>query len=278
MDLQESLDTILEQVTIQLGVDAAKILLLNPETITLRYVAGRGFHSNESHSLDLNLGEGIAGRVAYTRERISIPNLMEASQEIGQTPLLAEGKFISYYGSPLIAKDQLQGVIEIYHRSPLNPNAEWLGFLDALSTQTAIAIDNIRLFDSLQESNTELALAYGTTLEGWSHAMDLRDKETEGHTQRVTEKSVRLAREIGFTEAELMHVRRGALLHDIGKIDIPDSILFKPGPLTDEEWIHKRKHPQYAYDLLWPMFTYVPRSIFLIVIPKNGMGRVTQMG
>jgi len=96
-------------------------------------------------------------------------------------------------------------------------------------------------------------LAYDTTLVGWSHAMDLRDKETEGHTQRVTEKSVRLAREIGFTEDELVHVRRGALLHDIGKIGIPDSILLKPGPLTDEEWIQMRKHPQYAYDLLWPI-------------------------
>jgi len=251
--LQASLDAILEQVTIHLGVDAAQILLLNPETLTLQYVAGRGFYSNESHSLDLNLGEGIAGQVAYTRERVCIPNLMEASQEIGQIPLLAEGKFVSYFGTPLIAKDQLQGVLEIYHRSPLNPDAEWLGFLDALSTQTAIAIDNIRLFDRLQDSYIELALAYDTTLVGWSHAMDLRDKETEGHTQRVTEKSVRLAREIGFTEDELVHVRRGALLHDIGKMGIPDSILLKPGPLSDIEWIQMRKHPQYAYDMLWPV-------------------------
>src|SRR5690606_10398994 len=94
------------------------------------------------------------------------------------------------------------------------------------------------------------ALAYDTTIEGWSCALDLRDRETEGHTIRVTELTLRLARAMGINDSELVHVRRGALLHDIGKMGIPDAILLKPGPLTDEEWIIMRKHPVYALDLL----------------------------
>jgi PAS domain S-box-containing protein len=105
----------------------------------------------------------------------------------------------------------------------------------------------------LQRAHLELAQAYETTLEGWSHALDLRDKETEGHTQRVTEMTLCLARAIGLSEAELVQVRRGALLHDIGKMGIPDSILLKPGPLSEEEWEVMRKHPSYAHDLLEPI-------------------------
>ena len=95
--------------------------------------------------------------------------------------------------------------------------------------------------------------AYDTTIEGWSRALNLRDKETEGHTRRVTEMTLTLARRFGFTEEDLLHLRRGALLHDIGKMGVPDNILLKPEPLTEEEWIIMRKHPQYAYDLLKPI-------------------------
>jgi putative nucleotidyltransferase with HDIG domain len=99
----------------------------------------------------------------------------------------------------------------------------------------------------------DVAQAYDTTLEGWSHALDLRDKETEGHTRRVTEMTLRLARAMDIADADLVHIRRGALLHDIGKMAIPDTILFKPGPLSDEEWAIMRRHPVYAYELLAPI-------------------------
>jgi putative nucleotidyltransferase with HDIG domain len=81
----------------------------------------------------------------------------------------------------------------------------------------------------------------------------LRDKETEGHTQRVTEMALKLARAFGLSEEELVQIRWGALLHDIGKMGIPDNILLKPGPLTDEEWIIMKKHPTFAYDMLSPI-------------------------
>jgi HD-GYP domain-containing protein (c-di-GMP phosphodiesterase class II) len=148
--------------------------------------------------------------------------------------------------------------LEVFHRSPLYPYPEWLDFLNILAGQAALAVDNATLFGNLQASNQQLIRAYDTTIEGWSRALDLRDKETEGHTQRVTEVTIRLARHFAFSEEELLHIRRGALLHDIGKMGVPDNILLKPEPLTEEEWIIMRQHPEYAYDLLKPIEFLTP--------------------
>jgi PAS domain S-box-containing protein len=105
----------------------------------------------------------------------------------------------------------------------------------------------------LQHAHADLAEAYEATIEGWSNVLDLRDKETEGHTQRVTEITIRLARAMGISEDQIIHIRRGALLHDIGKMAIPDGILQKPGPLTEDEWKEMRRHPEYAYHMLFPI-------------------------
>jgi putative two-component system response regulator len=106
---------------------------------------------------------------------------------------------------------------------------------------------------NLQQANKELAQAYDETLKGWSLALELRDNETRGHSERVTDTTLRLAYAMGINDGNLVHIRRGALLHDIGKMGIPDSILNKPGPLTDEEWEIMRQHPVYAYELLSPI-------------------------
>jgi HD-GYP domain-containing protein (c-di-GMP phosphodiesterase class II) len=105
----------------------------------------------------------------------------------------------------------------------------------------------------LQHAHSDLAEAYEATIEGWSNVLDLRDKETEGHTQRVTEITIRLSRALGISEDQIIHIRRGALLHDIGKMAIPDGILQKPGPLTEDEWKEMRRHPEYAYQMLSPI-------------------------
>jgi putative nucleotidyltransferase with HDIG domain len=165
-------------------------------------------------------------------------------------------RFVEYYGVPLIAKGQVVGLLEIFHRQPLAPDPLWLEFLEALAGQAAIAIDNAQLFAGLQRSNAELVVAYETTLEGWSNALDLRDRETEGHTLRVTKMTERLARTMGIEALELVHIRRGALLHDIGKMGVPDAILLKPGQLVEDEWAVMRMHPVYAYQLLSPI-TYL---------------------
>ncbi len=129
-------------------------------------------------------------------------------------------------------------------------------FLETLAGQVAIAIDNSQLFANLQRSNLELSLAYDATIEGWSRALDMRDRVTEGHTMRVIDIALYLARAIGMSEADLVHMRRGILLHDMGKMGIPDTILLKEGPLTEDEWKIMRMHTQYAFEMLAPI-TYL---------------------
>ncbi|MBC8265139.1 MAG: GAF domain-containing protein [Anaerolineales bacterium] len=253
LDVRVTFNVILDQVITQLGVDAADVLLFHPHTQTLEYATGRGFRSRALWHTSLRLGEGYAGRAAFERRIVNVPNLEDAENGLRRAPLLPHEDFVAYYAVPLIAKGDVKGVLEIFHRASLDPDPEWLDFLDTLAGQAAVAIDNATLFDDLQRSNVELTLAYDTTLEGWSRALDLRDKETEGHTQRVAEMTLRLAQAMGISNAELVHNRRGALLHDIGKMGIPDAILHKPGPLTDEEWEIMRKHPVYAYEMLSPI-------------------------
>jgi putative nucleotidyltransferase with HDIG domain len=295
-EVNVALNVVIDQMVSQLGVDAASVLLLNAHTRTLRYAGGRGFRTATPRRTDWQLGEGLAGRAAFERQTIHVPDLSRpdvisaasTDPELklpGLNPLLDDltrrtptheqrvdeatetreekfGRrsgvlnnegFVSYYAVPLVAAGQVKGVLEVWHRSPLRLDEEELEFLETLAGQAAIAVDNAGLFRDVQRSNDELMLAYNSTLEGWSNALDLRDKETEGHSQRVTRETLRLAKHMGLGDAELLQIRRGALLHDIGKMGVPDAILLKPGPLTDEEWQVMRKHPTYALELLSPI-------------------------
>ncbi len=252
-DLRLIFDILLTQVTTQLGIDAASVLLLNKQTQILEYVVSRGFHSSALKYTKLKLGESNAGRAAIERRIITIPDLKGEPDGFIKSNLFIKEDFAIYFAVPLIAKGEVKGVLELFHRTPLVAEPEWLEFVETVADQAAIAIDNATLFEGLQRSNVELSLAYNTTIEGWSRAMDLRDKETEGHSQRVTDLTLRIAKELGVKEEELVHIRRGALLHDLGKIGIPDNILLKPGKLTEEEWEIMKMHPVIAYDMLNPI-------------------------
>jgi HD-GYP domain-containing protein (c-di-GMP phosphodiesterase class II) len=253
VDLRVTLNVVLERVTSQLQVDAANILLYNPRLQVLEYATSHGFRTRALQGTRMRLDEGYAGKAALERHIVHVPDLRESRDGFERSPHLPSEGFVTYFAVPLIAKGQVKGVLEIFHRSQLDSDQEWLDFLEALAGQAALAIDNVALYENLQRSNTDLGLAYDATIEGWSHALDLRDKETEGHTQRVSEMTIHLARRMGVSEERLVHIQRGSLLHDIGKVGVPDSILFKPGPLTKEEWDIMHMHPVYAFELLSPI-------------------------
>ncbi len=253
LDLQVTLDILIIQITAQLGIDAVAVLLINQHTQTLEYVASKGFRTGALKYTKLRLGDSNAGRAAIEQCIVVIPDLKQKPDGFTRSKLFASEDFITYFAVPLIAKGQVKGVMELFHRAPLGSEQDWLEFFENVANQAAIAIDNATLFNELHHSNIELTSAYDTTIEGWSRAMDLRDKETEGHTQRVAEMTLSIACELGVKDEELVHIRRGALLHDMGKMGIPDSILLKPGPLTEEEWKIMKKHPVYAHQMLYPI-------------------------
>jgi PAS domain S-box-containing protein len=127
-----------------------------------------------------------------------------------------------------------------------------------IQTASRDITDRKKAEKALQDAHENLQEAYQRTIEGWVRALDLRDRETEGHTQRVTDLTIKVAKILGFSDEELTHIRRGALLHDMGKMAIPDDILQKPGPLTETEWEKMRLHPIYAFEMLSPIAYLLP--------------------
>jgi len=260
LDLRLTLDILLDQVTRHLNVDSADVLLFNPASQTFEYVAGRGFRTTALQHTNLRLGEGYAGLAALDRQIIRVSNLSASLGEFKRAPQIVDEGFTEYLGVPLIAKGQVQGILEIFHRTRLAIDEEWMNFLESLASHAAIAVDNATMYNNSQRSNIELTMAYDATLEGWSKALELRDQGTEGHNQRVAAMTLRLAKSLDIKPDDLLHIRRGALLHDIGKMGVPDNILLKPGPLTKDEWAIMQKHPEYAYDLLSPI-TYLKPAL-----------------
>jgi len=221
-------------------------LIFKPDTHTLEYVGGVGFKMNTLHYTRLNLGESYAGQAALEKRLIHVDNLDEDPQNFLHANHFREEGFHVYMGMPLISRGEVKGVLEVFQRGPLLPDRRWLRLLETISNQIGIAVDNALLLEHLDLSNKELVSAYNATIEGLSSALELRDHETEGHTRRVAEMTVQLAERMGFPAGELEILRQGALLHDIGKVGIPDSILLKPSPLTDEEWAVMKQHPVFA--------------------------------
>jgi HD-GYP domain-containing protein (c-di-GMP phosphodiesterase class II) len=253
-DPKESLNTLLEQVIVQLGADAAAVLTLSANKLALDYTAGQGFRTPLVTESSPYPGMGYAGRAIQERRQLGFSDLNQTAAPATGRMLLANAEgFRAYHAVPLLAKGEVKGVLEVFHRHPFEPSPDWLNFLDALAGQAAIAMDNSALFDSLEHSNAELTKAYDATIEGWARALDLRERDTGDHARRVAALAVELAELAGVTGEDLVHFRRGALLHDIGKVGIPDPILLKPGPLSEDEWAIMRRHPIYAYELLAPI-------------------------
>ena len=244
MDASFSLRVILEEVKTQLKIDAIDLLLYQDDTDTLVFAAKDGFRSDALLHTQLKIGQGLAGKAVLDRRIVHISNLDESEHFKKFSPAIKRTeKFIAYWGVPLLAKGKIMGVLELFHRTSFAPSGTWKKFMAMLAEQVAVAVYNISLFQDLRT-------AYDETLQGWARALELRDMETEGHSRRVTNLTVELATAMGIGKPEIEHIRRGALLHDIGKMGIPDAILHKAGPLTDDEWEIMRQHPVYAYDML----------------------------
>ena len=252
-EIRAMLALVLDEIRRVLDVDAAAVSLLAPRSVSLEVVSARGFHTRDIESSPLRLSTDVGIKLMLAGRPFSTEDLRGAAEVVQRQALMDAERFVYYSGMPLVTKGRIRGVLEVFHRSPRALDDTWLRLLDALAAQTAIAVENASMFQDLQRSNADLGLAYEATIEGWSRALDMRDKETEGHTLRVTDKTLRLARSLGVREDELGHIRRGALLHDIGKIGVPDSILLKPGPLSEEEWAVMRRHPIIAYEMLSPI-------------------------
>jgi len=243
----EMLPIILDEVAGHLGATGGAIELHLRSEGEVEVVLARGSLA-ETHGMRVPELLGFSALVRTEELATSSHRAAVAAH----MPAVALGEHVDVIATvPLVADGVRLGSMSLARPTPLSVSE--LRAARALADIAASAIQRQSLHEETRHAAVELSAAYETTIEGWSRALDLRDRETEGHTQRVTELTLRLARAAGIGEDELVHVRRGALLHDIGKMGVPDAILLKPGKLTDDEWVVMRQHPTFARDLLEPI-------------------------
>ena len=246
LELDQVLDLILTKAVEMLDCEAGSILLCSKEKDCLQFSASTSANSTELTGILIPLTDSLAGAI-FTRNSPLIVN--DVSHDMRHNVSVAAQinfQTRSLLGVPMRIQDRVIGVLEALNKREGGFTGEDVKILTAIASQAAVAIENAQLVKALQE-------AYESTLEGWAAALDLRDKETEGHSQRVTTLTLRLAEQMGVSREFLTYLRQGALLHDIGKMAVPDQILHKKGPLTEQERAVMRQHPVNAYTMLSPI-------------------------
>ncbi|MBI5304065.1 MAG: HD domain-containing protein [Chloroflexi bacterium] len=250
-DLYETLQAIFGYVILHFGVHAVDFILYDTPTRTLRFVAGRGFYTQNFDRAPARV-TALAGQVVRDEHTALIRNLKNLIGQLNGTELAREG-FVSYIGVPLVVNGQLEGVIELFCRAEWQMGNEELKLLERVVAQSGLAVHRAMEIRKLQFENQELAHTIDATITAMVSALEMREQESEGHTARVAEMTVQFARALNFQEAHLVNVRRGALLHDIGKMGVPESVLLKPEALTEDEWNQMRQHPTIGYTMLAPI-------------------------
>jgi PAS domain S-box-containing protein len=255
LDLPALLELICKESSELFEVDAALVWLVDraqDQGDYLENIAGYGWEHERFAGMQINLDDmnNLATRVIRERIPISLNDLSETTR----TGLSGIFKVRAIMAVPLFQGIDVIGVLQIIDIHGINRFGDTeIEIALELANHAANAVHNAQLYDWLQDAHSELESAYVSTLEGWARALELHDAYTEGHSSRVTEMTLRLAKAVGIPETELEHIRRGALLHDIGKMGVPANILAKPGPLSEEEWAVMRRHPVYAFSMLSPI-------------------------
>ncbi len=193
----------------------------------------------------MKVSEGLTGYIIVTGKTY-VNNHASHDPHFAFPELLTNLSSIA--GVPLITKGETIGALLIGSTHILSDNE--IRLLKTIGDMTASAIHRSDLYEQTSLQAHELKQAYDATLEGWAHALELRDKETQGHSLRIANMTIKLAKRMGYKTEDLENVRRGALLHDIGKMGVPDTVLLKPGSLSEDEWTLMQKHPVYAREML----------------------------
>lgn len=243
LELNQVLDLIIAKAIEMLECEAGSILLYNKEKDCLDFAASTSADSRTLAGIPIPLSDSLAGTIFSKNTPLVVNNVDKDIRHNASVAAQINFRTHSLLGVPMRIQDRTTGVLEALNKKEGTFTEEDEKILTAIASQAAVAIENAQLVKALQES-------YESTLEGWATALDLRDKETEGHSQRVTALTVQLARAIGMSREQLTSLRQGALLHDIGKMGVPDRILHKEGPLTDEEKDIMHRHPANAYQML----------------------------
>ena len=261
---------------------AKNILRLFPDTTTLfisRYhpeihqiTCAYARINNESMDVALfdpvpleERGKGVQSEAIHQRQPVIINDFAQKSRVVTKMILIGTDSDPgpvprAALCAPMMSQNNVLGVVQVQSLMPNRYNSSDATMLSVVANTAAIVLQNAELVDHLNQSNLDLIAAYDKTLEGWVHALDLRDHETEGHSKRVSAMTAELAIEFGLSAEQIVHLKRGALLHDLGKMGVPDNILHKPGKLDPEEWKIMRMHTIYARDMIQAI-SYLKKAV-----------------
>jgi len=258
LDIEVLIPLVLTEINQVIHAEAESLWLLNHETGMLACRFATGPEAEAIKRVQVPLGKGVVGMSVALQQAIILPNAQQdprfyraADQQTG---------FVtnSLLCVPLVRQGQAIGAIEAVNKLDGHLfSADDLDLLRNIADSAAMAIENARLY-------TELSASYDRTLDALAAALDLRDRETEGHSRRVVEYTARLARQLQLPEPEIMEIRRGALIHDIGKIGVPDAILLKPSALEPDERLVIEKHPLEGYEMLMDI-PYLKEEIRIVL-------------
>jgi HD-GYP domain-containing protein (c-di-GMP phosphodiesterase class II) len=202
--------------------------------------------------LHLHFDSGL-GKRSFETWPLWIDDLQKVPPGLQPITGLGEEGFRSYLALPLIAHNDLVGALEVAWKQQEYTIPEKMDFLKRVTDQIAFAMERTNILRDLRQSNSDLIARYDSMIEGLSRALELRDLETEGHTRRVSLLTMELVQHMHIPTEQWNSIRQGALLHDIGKIGVPDAILLKPGSLTAQERKVMQQHVQYGYNILAPI-------------------------
>ena len=253
LDVRDPLPPVLELMSSVVQADA--IIVLSYKQPAQRYdlLATYRLDAQIIAKLKLYFETGLAGKAASERKVVWIEDLTNPGAGTRSvSPLVQEG-FQSYLALPLIGHNDFLGVLEVAWRTPQDIQPSSVDFLERMAEHIAFTMERSDIVRDLRHRNKELASTYNAMIEGLSRALELRDLETEGHTRRVSVLMMQFVEHMQIPPDQWDAIRQGALLHDIGKLGIPDAILLKPGSLTQQERQVMQQHAVYGYNVLAPI-------------------------
>jgi len=239
---EELYQLIIEKATMLMRTEIGSLMLLNPQTNMLEIVASKGLTPDVMKSTKLRIGEGIAGRVFLEGEPIFCPDIEKDHRFMRKSNVKYYSR--SFISVPLKVHNRVVGVLNVNNKEEKKAfNEKDLKLLTIITDEAAITIENMRLYQDMKD-------VYIGTINALARAIDARDPYNRGHTDRVTRYAVQIARNMGLNSLLIENIRFASLIHDIGKIAIPDHILQKKDPLTKAEWEVIKEHSQKGEELI----------------------------
>lgn len=247
MQLDPLLDTIMELGMNVMDAEGCSVLLVDEKEKKLQFVAASGAKKEEVKKLSLDMGEGVAGWVAQNDQPLLIEDVSQDTRFSKKVDKTLGQETKSLICVPLKVKERTIGVMEVINKKGNRTfNQSDMVLFKPLSAQAAVAIERARLYEDLEDM-------FLSTVKSLAAAIDAKDPYTRGHSERVTRFSILIARELGLDDKTQRDVQLCALLHDVGKIGVPISILRKKDKLTDEDWKHIRRHPVLGAEIISPI-------------------------